>query len=130
MRVRREKAGYIVVEKGQARGAEPLRVRRQIYSSAEYSCLELDRPVAAISEAVENGMKVREEEDVRGRVAGKILPQAEMMRFLPEISPFQTLQCAVSGVVNVCSGIETFDRIDDKVDIVERRKVCRNNLSR
>ena len=129
MRVRRKKVGYIVVEKGQTRGAEPLRVRRQIHSAAEYSCLELDRSVAAISEAVENGMKIREEEDVRGRVAGKILPQAEMMRFLPEISPFQTLQCAGYLVVNVCSRIEAFDRIDDEVDVVEWRKVCRKDLS-
>src|SRR5215467_8206695 len=130
MRVRRKKAGYIVVEKGQARGAELLRVRRQVHSAAAYSRLELDGPVAAISEAGENGMKVRKEEDVRCRVAGKILFQAEMMRFLPEISPFQTLQCAGHGVIDVCSRIETFDRVDDNVEIVERRKICRNNLGR
>src|SRR5215472_14998264 len=101
MRVGRKKAGDIVVKKGQARGTEPLRVRRQIHSAAEYSCLELDGPVAAISEAVENGMKVREKEDVRGRVAGQILSQAEMVRFFPEISAFQTLQSAGSGAVDV-----------------------------
>src|SRR6516162_469007 len=114
MRVGRKKVGDIVVKKGQARGTEPLRVRRQIHSAAEYACLELDGPVAAISEAVENGMKVREKEDVGSRVTGKILPQAEVTRFFPEIPPFQTLQCAGSGLVSVCSRIETFDRIDDK----------------
>ena len=66
----REKASDVVVEKGEPGGPKPLRVRGKIKLAAEDASLKLNRAIATIAEALQNGAQVREEKDVTAASAG------------------------------------------------------------
>src|SRR6266851_7276029 len=59
--VRREKARDVVIEKGEAGGAEPLCVGCEVQLASEDAGFELHRTIAAIAEALQNGAQVGEE---------------------------------------------------------------------
>src|SRR2546426_11101567 len=71
--VRREKPGDVIIEKGEAGGAEPLGVRGKIKLAAEDAGFKLHDAIAAIAETLQNGAQVGEEEDVHGGIGGQIL---------------------------------------------------------
>src|SRR5713226_10012434 len=68
--VRREEFGDVVVEKGEAGGAEALGVRSKIKLAAEDAGLELHGAISAIAEALKDGAQVGQEKNGNGGVGG------------------------------------------------------------
>src|SRR5712692_8865108 len=74
--VRREESGDVVVEKGEAGGAEPLGVRSKIELAAEDAGFELHSAISAIAEALKDGAQVGQEKNGNVGVGGQLLSQA------------------------------------------------------
>src|SRR5258708_29144878 len=117
--VGREEAGDVIVEEGEAGGAEALRVASEIQLSAEDAGLELAGAIAAIAEALQDGAQVREEKDVHGGVGGQLLLQSEVTGIGAEISLLQTFEHTTAAVEDVGSGRESFDGVNDQVEIIK-----------
>jgi len=117
--VRREEFGDVVVEKGEAGGAEPLGVRSKIELAAEDAGFELHSPIAAIAEALKDGAQVRQEKNIHSGIRGQLLSQAQVTCLGAEISLLQALKYATAAVESVSSGREPFDSVDDQVKIIE-----------
>jgi hypothetical protein len=71
--VRREEAGYVVIVKGEAGGAQALGVGREIEFAAEDTGFNLHRTISAIPQAAEYRPQVRQKENVDGGVGRQLL---------------------------------------------------------
>src|SRR5260370_24340191 len=114
-----EEAGDVVVEEGEAAGAEALGVSREIELAAQDAGFKLHGAIAAIAEALQDGAQVCEEKDVHGSVGGQLLLQSEVAGIGAEISLLQALKQAATAVEHVGSGREPFDGGNDHVEIIE-----------
>jgi len=84
--VRQEKARDVVIEKGEAGGAEPLRVGCEVQLAAQDARFQLHGAIAAIAEPLQNGAQIGQEKNVNGGIGGQILSQAEVPGIGTEIS--------------------------------------------
>src|SRR4051794_9043815 len=82
--VRREEAGYLVVEEGQACSAETQRVRGQIHAARGQAGVELGRAVATVPQPLEDRGQVSHEVHVYRRIARELLGQREVARLASE----------------------------------------------
>ena len=62
--VRREKGGDVIVVEGEAGCAQALGVGREVELAADDARFELRGAIAAIAEALQHALEVRQEEDV------------------------------------------------------------------
>jgi hypothetical protein len=67
----------IVVQEGDAAGADAERERRQLQPLRDDAALQLGGPVAACAQGLEDWLEAGAVKDGRGRVAAQVLPQAE-----------------------------------------------------
>src|SRR5262249_2806003 len=119
---------FVIVE-CQAGSSQAERVRREIHLPAQDSCLELGGSIAPISEAAETAFQIGEKENVGGRIARELLVEGQMCSPSAEIAELQHFEPALPDVKKVSAGFEAFDRIHNKIDVVQRRKV-RGNAAR
>src|SRR5260370_42589197 len=96
--VRRKESSNVVVEKGEPGGPKPLRVRGKIKLAAEDASLKLNRAIATIAEALQNGAQVGEKKDVHGRIGGQILSQPQVTGLPPESPLLWALQHSAAAV--------------------------------
>ncbi len=122
--VGREERGHVIVEEGQPRCSEPLRVGGQVELSAEDSRFNLGRPVPPVPEALQDRRQVQQEIDVHGGVRGQRLPQAEVSGPAPEIPlslpRLQELEDLFLRVIHVFARGDSLHGVDDEVDIVQK----------
>src|SRR5271169_237068 len=71
--VRGEKAGYIVIVKGEAGGAQVLGVGREIEFAAEDTGFKLYRTISAIPQAIEYRPQIGQKENIHGGVGRQLL---------------------------------------------------------
>src|SRR6266853_2707346 len=116
-----EEASHIVVVKGEAGGAQTLGIGGEIEFAAENAGLKLYGAIAAISKAIENRLQVCQEENIHGGIGRQLLLQSEVAGFVAKISLLQALERSTVAVEDVRSGIETFDGVDNQVEMVELR---------
>src|SRR5579883_3204988 len=90
--VGREERRHLVVEEGEARGAEPERVGREVDAAAGDGGLELGRAVAAVAEAAEHLVEVDEPEEIDGGIGREVLVEAEMAGRAAEVARAQPLE--------------------------------------
>src|SRR5689334_16748168 len=122
--MRREEFRHIVVEEREPRGAEPLRVRREINLSAHNSCLELRGAVTPIAEARQSSIEVRQKINIHAAIRRDILIEPEITRLAAEIALFQRFQRALMALKEVRARGQPCDCVYDQIDIVERRLRC------
>src|SRR5215813_10664822 len=91
MSMGRKKIRHVVIEKRETSGSEMQRVGCEVHLSTEYSSLELDSTISAVTESIEHRIESREEENIGGRIAGKILLQAEVTSIIAKCTLFQAL---------------------------------------
>src|SRR5262249_26470343 len=116
----------VVRVEGQAGSSQAERVGREIHLTAQDSRLELGGSIAPIAEAAETAFQIGEKENVGGRIARELLVKGQMRSPSAEIAELQGLKLSPRGVKEVSAGFEPFDRIHDKIDVVQRKKVCGN----
>src|SRR5208282_640024 len=86
--VRGEKAGYVVIVKGEAGGAHALGIGREVEFAAEDAGFKLHGSISAISQTAEYRPQVRQKENIDGGVGRQLLLQSEIARLLTKISLF------------------------------------------
>src|SRR5438876_9291349 len=97
-------------------------VCRKVHLAAKGTCLEVRRPIAAISEPVENRSKIREEEYVGGSIARKVLLKPKITRFIAKVAWFEELMVCLLCVVVIGAGGKAIDRIDYQIKIIQQRE--------
>ena len=90
--VRGEELRDLVVEEGESGGAETKGVGGEVEAAADDSSLELGGPIAAITEAGEDRLEIREAVDVRRGSGRKLLEEAESARDRPKLAFLEELE--------------------------------------
>ena len=114
-----EEAGDLVVEEGQAGGAEAQRVGGEVELAAFDGGFELGSAVVAIGSMVQ----ICEPVDVQRRIPSELLAEVEECRLAAEVACLQELELALASVVGVGSRVQAFNRVDDQVGLREHRRI-------
>src|SRR5262249_54019522 len=108
------------IEKRETSGSEMQRVGCEVHLSTEYSSLELDSTISAVTESLEHGIQSREEEDVGCSIPGKILLQPEVTSIIAKCALFQALKFMRIVMVEVSARRESVNCVDDEVGVIEK----------
>src|SRR5579863_3055202 len=119
--VRREEADYLVIVKGEPGGAKVQSISSKVELAADYAGFDLHRAVSAVAEALQDRLQIGQQKDGDAGVRREVLLQAKISCLGTEIAFFQQLQRTPLAVEEVGSRTETFDGMDDQVQLVEPR---------
>ena len=87
--MRREEFRHVIIKKRKSGGAEPLRVRREINLSADNSCFELRGAIAAVAEARQSSIEIRQKINIDAAIRWNFLTEPKMTGFPAEITFIQ-----------------------------------------
>ena len=107
--------GYSVVVEGQAGGAQPQGMGRQVDAPADDAGQGLRHAVAARPEVALHRIQVGGDECHGGGIGGQGLLEAEMPGDVAEIAAFEPAETVVEGVVVVGAGGESVHGVDDEI---------------
>src|SRR5437016_424079 len=117
--VRREEADDIIVVEREAGCSQVLRVGRDIQLAAKNTCLQLNCAVTAVTKALEDFVKISQEEHGHAGVGRQLLLQAKVAGNLSQVAVAQQFQCPLLSMIKVGSTSETLDGIHDQIHVVE-----------
>src|SRR5437879_9754293 len=119
--MRGEERRHVVVEEGEARGAEARGVGGEVELAADDAGFERGRAVAAVPVAREDGGEVGEEEHVDARVRGNVLAEAQVSGVSPEVALLQELEGSPLAMEDVGAGGEALAGVHEMVEWIQRR---------
>ena len=117
--MRREEADDVVVIESQSAGSQSLCVGREIQLSAKNAGFQLHRAVSTVAVALRNFLEIGQKKDIHRRICRQLLFEAEVTRLVAELARLQQFKRFFIPVVNVSAGLQSYDMVDDQVQIIE-----------
>ncbi len=126
-RMWREGIDHRLIEEGQSRGPNPERIRGKVELAGHQRATELCQPVAASAEGRQRRIEIGQKVDVHRRIAAQILLPRQKVRLRSRLflaHQAQRLERVFRAVIDVGARLQTFDRVDDEVKVVEGNAFC------
>src|SRR5205823_11156593 len=125
----REELHHVVIEKGQAGGADTEGKRGKVRLAAANRRFELRGTIAAVAETFERRMQVDEPVKVHSRVGSQILAEIEMASLAAELTATQQRKCIARAIEQVRTWRQGVDGVDNEIQIgcarIARKNLCR-----
>src|SRR5262245_60816478 len=106
-----------------------LRVCGEVQLAADDPGFGLHRAISAIAKPIEDRVQVGHHENRRARVTRERLSQIEIRSVGAKIPTLQHFKRSISAPVIVSAWVETFDGVDDQVQLIELFRRTRQKIS-
>ena len=92
--------------------------------------LELHDSITAITESLQNPIKIRQEKNVGAAISRDLLPQSEIPGLTAKIAFLKELERVLISPKHICAWRKILHPVNDQIEIVERRRFRRKRIDR